>query len=59
MMSTQPDDSYPESWRPKGAPAFDEPAPTPETKPLEMELHAAAMSDDEWAAFVQRARGDR
>ena len=24
-----------------------------------MELHAAAMSDDEWAAFVKRARGGR
>ena len=42
------DDSYPASWRPKGAPPF-EPAPEPEAKPLEMELHAAAMSDDEWA----------
>jgi hypothetical protein len=54
------DDRYPEAWRPSGAPPFDEPAePEPQLKPLEMELHAAAMSDEEWAAFVKRARGGR
>ena len=54
------DDSYPEQWRPRGAPPFEEPAPTePALKPLEMELAAAAMDDAEWAAFVRRSRGDR
>jgi hypothetical protein len=55
------DDRYPEAWRPKGAPPFDEPEPEPEPKlkPLEMELTAAAMSDEEWAAFVRRTRGTR
>ena len=52
------DDSYPASWRPREAPPFDEPEPEPKLEPLAMELHAAAMSDDEWAAFVKRARGD-
>jgi hypothetical protein len=52
------DDSYPSSWRPSWAPPFDEqPEPEPELEPLAMELHAAAMSDDEWQAFVKRARG--
>ena len=54
------DDSYPEQWRPAGAPPFEEPTPTePALKPLEMELAAAAMSDAEWATFVRRSRGDR
>ena len=53
------DDRYPEAWRPRGAPAFEEPEPDPQLKPLEMELHAAAMTDDQWSAFVKRARGGR
>ena len=38
-----------------------EPEPEPESqlRPLEMELHCAAMSDEEWAAFTRRARGGR
>ena len=54
------DDRYPDSWRPRGAPVFEpETEPEPQLQPLAMELHAAAMSDAEWAAFVKRARGDR
>jgi hypothetical protein len=57
---TQPvDDSYPSQWRPAGCPPFDEPAPKPEVEPLAMELHAAAMTDEEWSAFVKRARPGR
>jgi hypothetical protein len=57
-MTEQPPTRYPEAWRPKNAPAF-EPEPEPESvlRPLEMELAAAAMSDEEWAAFVRRSRG--
>jgi|KBSSwiStaDraftv2_1062776.scaffolds.fasta_scaffold2549647_2 hypothetical protein len=58
-MVEQAPTRYPDSWKPKGAPAFDEPEPGPELQPLEMELAAAAMSDDEWTQFVARARGDR
>jgi len=38
-----------------------EPEPEPESvlRPLEMELAAAAMSDEEWSAFVKRSRGNR
>jgi len=50
---------YPSAWRPAGAPPFPEPEPVPQLKPLEMELVAAAMSDEEWATFVKRARGGR
>jgi hypothetical protein len=53
------DDRYPDAWKPSWAPAFDEPEPEPQLKPLEMELHAAAMSDEQWEAFVKRARGGR
>jgi hypothetical protein len=55
-MTEQPT-RYPDSWRPKGAPPFDEPDPLPALEPLAMELHAAAMSDEEWEAFVKRTRG--
>jgi hypothetical protein len=59
-MTEQSPSRYPDSWRPRGAPDF-EPEPEPESmlRPLEMELHAAAMSDEQWAAFVKRARGNR
>jgi hypothetical protein len=56
---TMTDDSYPSSWRPAGAPPFNEPEPEPAVEPLAMEVAAAAMTDDEWQAFVQRARGGR
>jgi hypothetical protein len=58
-MSTEQTTRYPDSWRPREAPPFDEPEPEPKLKPLEMELHAAAMPDEEWQAFVKRARGVR
>ena len=49
------DDSYPEAWRPAWAPPFESP-PEPESKsePLAMELHAAAMDDEQWAEFTKR-----
>jgi len=53
-MTTDPV-RYPDSWRPRGAPEF-EPEPEPDVRPLEMELRAAAMTEDEWQAFVKRAR---
>jgi hypothetical protein len=56
---TTNDSSYPSSWRPAWAPPFDEPEPEPKLELLEMELHCAAMTSDEWAAFVKRARGSR
>jgi hypothetical protein len=59
-MTNSVDDRYPEAWRPREAPPFDEPAePEPQLKPLEMELVAAAMTDAQWSAFVKRARGGR
>lgn len=53
------DDRYPDSWRPKGAPPFDQPEPEPELRPLAMELAAASMNEAEWQAFVERAQGGR
>jgi hypothetical protein len=54
-MPTQPDPvEYPASWRPPGAPPFPEPEAKPEIEPLAAELHAAAMDDEQWAAFVKR-----
>jgi hypothetical protein len=50
---------YPASWRPKGAPPFPEREPEPELPPLAVELHVAAMSDEEFAAFTRRTRGGR
>ena len=60
-MTEQSPTRYPDSWRPKDAPAFEpEPEPSaPELQPLEMELAAAAMNDDEWESFTRRTRGDR
>jgi hypothetical protein len=59
-MAQPIDDSYPARWRPRGAPPFEEPAePEPQVEPLAMELHAASLSEDEWQAFVKRARGGR
>jgi hypothetical protein len=58
-MTEQPidDSSYPSEWRPAWVPK-PEPAPDkPEAEPLAMELHVAAMTDDEFEAFVKRARG--
>jgi hypothetical protein len=49
---------YPDSWRPKDAPAFD-PEPEPQVEPLATEIAVAAMSDEEFAAFTRRARGHR
>lgn len=51
-MTTAPepvDDSYPASWRPREA--------RERLDRTEMELAAGAMSDDQWAEFVSRARG--
>jgi hypothetical protein len=57
-MTEQSPTRYPESWKPRGAPDFEPEEPEPSAlKPLEMELAAAAMSDEEWAVFVRRARG--
>jgi len=52
--------AYPSSWWKPGMPPL-EPEPEPESvlRPLEMELHAAAMSEQEWEQFVKRSRGDR
>jgi len=59
-MTNPVDDRYPEAWRPKGAPPLEpQPEPEPQLKPLEMELAAASMSDEQWQAFVKRARGGR
>jgi hypothetical protein len=59
-MTEQPPTRYPDAWHPVWAPPLDEePEPGPQTQPLAMELHAAAMSDEEWQAFVKRARGAR
>ena len=55
-MTEQPT-RYPDSWRPAGAPPFDEPESDPQPEPLAMELHVAAMTEDEFQAFVKRARG--
>jgi hypothetical protein len=57
-MSTDPT-GYPDSWRPRGAPPQEPEPEQPKLEPLAMELHAAAMTDDEWAAFVKRARPGR
>jgi hypothetical protein len=52
--------AYPSSWHPRWAPPLElEPEPDSALKPLEMELHCAAMDDAEWAEFVKRARGSR
>lgn len=59
-MSTEPvDDRYPEAWRPAWAPEFDEPEPEPKPEPLAMELHVAAMTDEEFESFIRRARPGR
>jgi len=59
-MAEQLPSRYPESWKPRGAPDFEPEEPEPSAlKPLEMELAAAAMSDQEWEQFVKRSRGDR
>jgi hypothetical protein len=58
-MTEQPPTRYPEAWKPRGAPDFEPEEPGPELQPLAMELHAAAMSDQEWESFVKRARGSR
>ena len=55
-MTIEPTE-YPAAWRPRGAPPFEPVEPEPALQPLAMELHAAAMSDEEWQAFVKRARG--
>jgi hypothetical protein len=49
---------YPGGWHPKWAPPQDSP-PEPIQPSLQMDLAAAAMTDDEWTAFVRRARGSR
>jgi hypothetical protein len=59
MTEQQLDDSYPESWRPSGAPPFNEPESDPAPAPLAMELHVGAMTDEEFESFVRRARGNR
>lgn len=54
-MTTEPvDDRYPESWKPDYIKERDA-----RVDMTAMEMHAAAMSDEEWAAFTRRARGDR
>jgi hypothetical protein len=53
-MTIEPTE-YPAAWRPRGAPPFEPVEPDPQPEPLAMELHAAAMSDEEWQAFVKRA----
>ena len=57
---TTPDDSYPARWHPAWAPPLEEPAePEPQPEPLAMELHVAAMSDEEFESFIRRARPGR
>jgi hypothetical protein len=58
-MTEQSPTRYPDAWKPRGAPDFEPEEPESQLKPLEMELAAAAMSDEEWAAFTRRARGGR
>lgn len=45
--------------QPRDAPPFEEPEPETKLEPLAMELHAAAMTDEQWSAFVNRARPGR
>ena len=55
MTDTQPDDSYPASWRPPGSPPFsDEPV-----DPTEAKLWLASLSATELAQTLHRVRGDR
>jgi len=54
MTEQQLPSRYPESWRPRGAPDFEPEEPESELAPLAMELHAAQMSDSEWAQFTKR-----
>ena len=59
-MTTQPvDDRYPEQWRPRGAPPFEDPEPETKLEPLAMELHIASLSDEEFSALTKRTRGGR
>ena len=59
-MSTPEPVEYPEAWRPSWAPPFPEPAePDSKLQPLEVELHIAALSDQEFADLTRRARGGR
>ena len=57
---TQPDDSYPTSWRPRGAPT-----PQPENPAVALqfalEAYVSALSDAELADLLARTRpqGDR
>jgi hypothetical protein len=46
------DDSYPASWRPKGAPPFDD-----KPEPTEAEKFLAGLSDEEFTALTARVRG--
>jgi hypothetical protein len=49
---------YPDSWRPRNAPAFPEEEPKIEPS-LQMDLHIAALSDEEFDRMVKRTRGSR
>ena len=58
-MTSGPD-SYPDSWRPRGAlqpAASPAPAETGEAVVLAVDAFIASLSDDEFAALVARTRG--
>ena len=58
---TSPPDGYPDSWRPRGAPA-PEPQAASSAAPVEavalaVDSYIAALSEDDFTALVQRTRG--
>ena len=52
---TQGPTGYPNQWRPKGAPPPDEP-PNVEAIMLAIDAYLSALSDEEFAALVERVR---
>jgi hypothetical protein len=59
-MTSGPTD-YPDSWKPRGAPQTAPPA-APSTTPTEavalaVDAFVASLSEDEFAAMIQRTRG--
>jgi hypothetical protein len=58
---TSPPTGYPDSWRPRGAPAPEpqaqsSPAPV-EALELALDAYVASLTDTEFAALVERTRG--
>jgi hypothetical protein len=55
MTSAAGPTAYPSGWRPKGAPPPDEP-PNVEALALAIDAYLSALTDEEFAALVERVR---